>query len=65
MALGLLPRLSDYKVIRAESALVTGAEDTPVQCDDDIQAQLPLQAELVPLAIEVIVPEGSALAQAA
>ncbi len=65
MALGLLPRLSDYTVIPAESALVTGAEDTPVQGDGDILARLPLRAELVPQAIEIIVPEGSALAQAA
>ena len=65
MALGLLPRLSDYKIIPAASATVTGDEGTPVQGDGDILAQLPLQAEIVPRALEVIVPDGSGLAAAA
>ena len=64
MALGFLPRLSDYKIIPAESATVTGADGTPVQGDGDIMAELPLRAEIVPRALEVIVPEGSALAAA-
>ncbi len=62
MALGLLPRLSDFMVVPAESATVTGIEGSPVQGDGDILAHLPLNAEIVPRAIEVIVPEASALA---
>ncbi len=62
MALGILPRLKDYQIIPAEAATVTGAEGTPVQGDGDILAQLPLRAEIVPRALEVIVPDGSALA---
>ena len=65
MALGILPRLKDYKVIPAAAATVTGAEGTPVQGDGDILAHLPLRAEIVPRALEVIVPDGSALAAAA
>ena len=62
MALGLLPRLSDYNVIPAATVTITGVEGAPVQVDGDILAHLPLHAEIVPRALEVIVPAGSALA---
>lgn len=62
MPLGLLPRLADYKVIPAATVTVTGVDGAPVQSDGDILAHLPLRAEIAPRALEVIVPEGSALA---
>ena len=62
MALGLLPRLPDYEVIPAATVAVTGVEGAPVQGDGDILAYLPLRAEIVPRALEVVVPEGSPLA---
>ncbi len=64
MALGLLPRLSDYMVIPAATVTVTGVVGAPVQGDGDILAHLPLHAQIVTRALEVMVPEGSPMAAA-
>ena len=46
------------------AGLRTGLPGEAVQGDGDILAALPLKAEIVARALEVIVPEGSALAAA-
>jgi YegS/Rv2252/BmrU family lipid kinase len=65
LTLGLLQRLPEIELVRGREIMISGADGEPVQADGDIAAKLPAQVRLGARAIPLIVPQGSALAEAA
>ncbi len=53
---GTLANRSDYRILRARHVRVEGPPGDPVQGDGDIIAALPLEVEMVPDAIELVMP---------
>ncbi len=61
MWLGRLPRRRDYRVLSARRVVVEGPAGEPVQADGDIVAHLPVEIEIVPRALRLVMPDpGSA-----
>jgi diacylglycerol kinase family enzyme len=58
MALGLLPRLWDYRIVTGTRIRIEGPADEPVQAEGDIIGRLPLEASMAPDALSIIVDEG-------
>src|SRR5215470_7319641 len=56
LMLGILPRLSDYRVVPGREVLIEGPEGDPVQGDGDIIARLPVRIDLDPTALSLVVP---------
>lgn len=66
LALGRLPRLTDYQIRRGRSITIEGPIGDPVQGDGDIITRLPVTIEIAPRPIALIVPSsGAASATAA
>ena len=53
---GRLAGRSDYRILRAGHVRIEGPADDPVQGDGDVIAALPLEVEMVPKAIELVMP---------
>jgi hypothetical protein len=58
LALGLLPRLPGYCVVRGRRVVIEGPR-APVQGDGDIIARLPVIVVLDDQALALVVPEGT------
>ena len=56
LAAGRLAGRADYRILRASRVRIQGPHDDPVQGDGDIIAALPLEVEMVPGAIELVMP---------
>lgn len=65
LTLGLLHKLPEIELVRGREVTITGPAGEPVQADGDIAARLPAQVRIGARAIPLIVPKGSALADAA
>ena len=64
MPLGILPRLADYRIVPARQVSITGRAGDPVQVDGDIAARVPVEIDVAPERLAVIVPADSPLRQA-
>ena len=53
---GRLDGRADYRILRAQRVRIEGPHDDPVQGDGDVIAALPLEVEMVPEAIELVMP---------
>ena len=56
LALGRLPRLADFRIVRGRLVAIDGPAGDPVQGDGDIIARLPVHIEIAPQALRLIVP---------
>ena len=59
LALGFLPRLRSYRILRARRVEIEGPAGEPVQADGDVIARLPARIEALPAALQLIFPPGS------
>ena len=56
LGLGLLPRLPDYSIVPGREVTIEGPAGDPVQGDGDVIARLPVSIEVLPGALDLIVP---------
>jgi diacylglycerol kinase family enzyme len=56
LALGRLPKLPDFRIVRGSTVTIDGPPGEPVQGDGDIIAQLPARIEIAPRPLHLIVP---------
>jgi diacylglycerol kinase (ATP) len=56
LALGRLPRLPDFRVLRGRAVTIDGPAGDPLQGDGDIIAHLPVRIEIAPQPLRLIVP---------
>lgn len=56
LALGLLPRLPDYRIVSGREVRIEGPAGEPVQGDGDIIAHLPAEIRLAPVALSLMAP---------
>lgn len=56
LVMGRLPRATGYRIVSGRRVSVAGPPDDPVQADGDIVTRLPLDIDLAPRRIELIVP---------
>lgn len=61
MPLGRLPRLADYRIVPARHVSIAGRAGDPVQGDGDILTRVPVDIDLAPERLTVVVPAGSPL----
>lgn len=59
LALGRLPRLPDFRVVRGRAVTIDGPAGDPLQGDGDIIAHLPVRIEIAPQPLRLIVPSDS------
>ena len=59
LALGFLPRLPDYRIVRGRRVTIDGPSGDPVQGDGDIIAALPVGIELDRAPLRLITPDGA------
>jgi diacylglycerol kinase (ATP) len=59
LALGRLPRLADFCILRGRAVSIDGPAGDPVQGDGDIIAHLPVRIEIAPQPLRLIVPPDS------
>jgi YegS/Rv2252/BmrU family lipid kinase len=59
LALGRLPRLPDFRVVRGRAVTIDGPAGDPLQGDGDIIARLPVRIEIAPQPLRLIVPSDS------
>jgi diacylglycerol kinase (ATP) len=59
LALGRLPRLPDFRVVRGRAVTIDGPSGDPLQGDGDIIARLPVRIEIAPQPLRLIVPSDS------
>jgi YegS/Rv2252/BmrU family lipid kinase len=59
LALGRLPRLSDFRIERGRTVTIDGPAGDPLQGDGDVIAHLPVRIEIAPQPLHLIVPSGS------
>jgi YegS/Rv2252/BmrU family lipid kinase len=58
LALGRLPKLADFRIVRGRAIAIDGPVGDPVQGDGDIIAELPVRIELAPQPLRLMVPPG-------
>lgn len=56
LALGVLPRLSDYCIVNGREVRIEGPAGDPVQGDGDIIAHLPAEIRLAPVSLSLMAP---------
>ncbi|HSR73148.1 MAG TPA: diacylglycerol kinase family protein [Kiloniellales bacterium] len=56
LQLGLLPRLKDFRIVPATRVALDGPAGDPVQADGDLIARLPAVFEVVPEALDLVMP---------
>jgi YegS/Rv2252/BmrU family lipid kinase len=56
LALGMLPRLSDYRIVSGREVRIEGPPGDPVQGDGDIIAHLPAVIRLAPVSLAIMAP---------
>ena len=56
LGLGVLPRLSGYRIVTARELSIEGPEGDPVQGDGDIITRLPATLRVLPSALGLVVP---------
>jgi diacylglycerol kinase family enzyme len=56
MALGRVSRLPDVRIIRANSGVIEGSENEPVQADGDFIGRTPIAFALLPGSLTMLVP---------
>jgi YegS/Rv2252/BmrU family lipid kinase len=59
LALGRLPGLADFRVLRGRSVTIDGPAGDPLQGDGDVIAHLPVRIEIAPQPLRLIVPPDS------
>ncbi|MEM7224431.1 MAG: diacylglycerol kinase family protein [Pseudomonadota bacterium] len=59
LVLGRLPKAADFKIEGAERLTIEGPEGDPVQGDGDLIGRLPVTVELVPDALNLVVPNDA------
>jgi YegS/Rv2252/BmrU family lipid kinase len=59
LALGRLPRLADFRILRGRVVTIDGPAGDPLQGDGDIIARLPVRIEIAPQPLRLIVPPDS------
>ncbi len=59
LALGRLPRLPDFRILRGRAVMIDGPAGDPLQGDGDIIAHLPVRIEIAPQPLRLIVPSDS------
>jgi YegS/Rv2252/BmrU family lipid kinase len=59
LALGRLPGLADFRVLRGRVVTIDGPTGDPVQGDGDVIAHLPVRIEIAPQPLRLIVPQDS------
>jgi diacylglycerol kinase family enzyme len=59
LALGRLPRLTDFRILRGRVVTIDGPAEDPLQGDGDIIAHLPVRIEIAPQPLRLIVPPDS------
>jgi diacylglycerol kinase family enzyme len=59
LALGRLPRLPDFRVVRGRAVMIDGPAGDPLQGDGDIIAHLPVRIEIAPQPLRLIVPSDT------
>ncbi|WP_119167712.1 diacylglycerol/lipid kinase family protein [Algihabitans albus] len=58
LALGLLPRLSDFRIVTGRQIRIQGPVEDPVQGDGDIVAALPAEVRVLPDALNLVFPSS-------
>jgi YegS/Rv2252/BmrU family lipid kinase len=56
LALGRLPKLADFRIVRGQAVTIEGPTGDPVQGDGDIIALLPVRIEIAPQPLNLIAP---------
>jgi YegS/Rv2252/BmrU family lipid kinase len=56
LALGRLPRLADFRIVRGRTVTIDGPAGDPLQGDGDIIARLPARIEIAPRPLRLIMP---------
>lgn len=56
LGMGRLTSLPDYRVLPARRVTIEGPEGDPVQGDGDVIARLPVEIEVLPEALDLVVP---------
>ncbi len=56
MLLGVLPRLSDYRIVTGRQISIQGPPEDPIQGDGDIIASLPASIRVLPDALNLVFP---------
>ena len=59
LTLGLLPRLSDYRIVSGRAIRIEGPPGDPVQGDGDIIAHLPAEIRLAPVSLSLMAPAAA------
>jgi diacylglycerol kinase (ATP) len=59
LALGRLPRLPDFRILRGRAVTIDGPAGDPLQGDGDIITRLPVRIEIAPQPLRLIVPSDS------
>jgi len=59
LALGLLPRLKDYRIVSGREVRIEGPAGDPVQGDGDIIAHLPVEIRLAPVSLSLMAPAAT------
>jgi diacylglycerol kinase family enzyme len=58
LALGVLPRLPDYRIVTGRHVRIEGPPGDPVQGDGDIIAHLPAEISIAPISLALMAPAG-------
>ena len=58
LTMGVLPRLSDYRIVAGRQVRIEGPSGDPVQGDGDIIAHLPVEIGLAPVSLSLMAPAG-------
>jgi YegS/Rv2252/BmrU family lipid kinase len=56
LALGRLPRLADFRIVRGRTVTIDGPAGDPLQGDGDIIAGLPARIEIAPRPLRLVMP---------
>jgi len=59
LALGRLPRLADFRILRGRVVTIDGPAGDPLQGDGDVIAHLPVRIEIAPQPLRLIAPSDS------
>lgn len=59
LALGLLPRLLDYRIVSGREVWIEGPAGDPVQGDGDIIAHLPAEIRVAPVSLSLMAPAAA------
>ena len=56
LVLGLLPRLSDFRIVSGRQIRIQGPVEDPIQGDGDVVAALPAEVRVLPDALNLVFP---------